>query len=377
MLNLKQTKLVNTIKLLIYKENPSLLEKIDFDDNTFFLEPLLFTYFNYKKDNSLSGELLIELVQSHFLKKQRVQINHCLNTNGIAYIPKLGYFKKGESIPFEQIHIIKNTNIEILKYPGELLYNLFRNDSGDLISPNEIEFNLILSKKNIHYLTNALKLMKTYSNEHFNLIEQCCKRILLFKTDINNTNSFAAIKAHGIAFLNVYQDDYEDVFFIDDIAHQTGHIILTTLFYDRKSIFKIDEEQNVQDILKIEDHRTIYILIHALYTYYTTFMYLDDCLQNNAFNENQKKEAIGRIGFYLLKCSFDLTRFNQITIHHHGIENVLTSKGTKIYKLIRKKHNEIHRKWYKITQNLDYNEQPYNFTFKIFDRLNTIDITKL
>lgn len=36
MLNLKQTKLVNTIKLLIYKENPSLLEKIDFDDNTFF-----------------------------------------------------------------------------------------------------------------------------------------------------------------------------------------------------------------------------------------------------------------------------------------------------------------------------------------------------
>ena len=34
--------LLETIQLLLYKENPSLLEKIDFEDDNVFLEPLLF-----------------------------------------------------------------------------------------------------------------------------------------------------------------------------------------------------------------------------------------------------------------------------------------------------------------------------------------------
>ena len=44
------TEFINTIKLLIYKEKPSLLEKVDFEDDNIFLDPLLFAYFNSKKD---------------------------------------------------------------------------------------------------------------------------------------------------------------------------------------------------------------------------------------------------------------------------------------------------------------------------------------
>ena len=40
------------------------------------------------------------------------------------------------------------------------------------------------------------------------------------------------------------------MFFVDDIAHQTGHIILTTLFHDKKNIFKIDVEQNEKNTAK-------------------------------------------------------------------------------------------------------------------------------
>ncbi|MBO9582929.1 MAG: hypothetical protein J7574_02090 [Flavobacterium sp.] len=366
-----QTEMINTIKLLIYKENPDLLERIDFDDDNLFLEPLLFFYFNHKIENYFSNELLVEIMQGYFLDKQDLEINHSFSsTSSIAYLPKLGYFNKEEPIPFDKIQMIENTNIEVFIHPVDLLQNIFKNISGNILDYSQIDCSNKLFNKNINYLTNALSLIKENSKEHFNLIELCCQKILIFKTDTNNTNSFASINAHGIVFLNVYQDDYDEVFFVDDIAHQTGHIILTTLFYNRKAIFKINEEQNVEDIIKLKDHRTVYILFHALYTYYATFLCLDDCLKNNKFKEKQRKEAIARIGFYLIKCSFDLSRLEEINKFYNGKENVLTLEGIEIYNLIRKKYLEISKKWHITTKYYNYNNQPYNFTMKNFDQSN-------
>ncbi len=58
------------IQLLLYKEDSTLLEKIDFENDNIFLEPLLFTYFNSKKYNSFPKEVLEEIMQGYFLKKK-------------------------------------------------------------------------------------------------------------------------------------------------------------------------------------------------------------------------------------------------------------------------------------------------------------------
>jgi hypothetical protein len=362
-----QTEIINTIKLLIYKETPSLLEKVDFDDDDVFLEPLLFAYFNSKKENLFPTTVLEEIMQGYFVKNEAIKINYSFNKNNIAYIPCIGYFRKGESTPFESTHIIENTTIEVLKYPVNLLQSIFKNTDGvDLINQDEIAIDNALFERNIPFLTNALQLIKENSFSQFQLIEQCCKKCLLFQTDPSNTNSFATINAHGIAFFNAYQEDYDEVFFVDDIAHQTGHIILTTLFHTRKAIFKIDESQQIEAILNKKDHRDIYILFHALYTYYATFMCLDDCLTNNVFNERQKKEAIGRIGFYLNKCSVDLSNLEIIEKHFNGIQNVLTSDGIEVYDLIKNKYVEVYNKWNAVTSTLNYENQAYNFSFSIF-----------
>jgi hypothetical protein len=170
--------------------------------------------------------------------------------------------------------------------------------------------------------------------------------------------------------LNVYQDDYDEVFFVDDIAHQTGHIILTTLFYDRKSIFKIDENKNIDEILKTKDYRNFYTLFHALYTYYTTLICLDDCLKNNSFNAKQELEAKGRIGFYLSKFIIDLNNFEKITIYYDGVENVLTAIGINLHVEIRDKYFEIFKKWNHITSKYNYKNQTYNFSFSVFTKNN-------
>lgn len=365
-----QIEITNTIKLLVFKKNPLLLEKVDFDNDNAFLEPLLFAYFNSNEENLFPSAMLEEIMQGYFIKREGIKINYSFNKNNIAYIPSIGYFKKGEPSPFETIQIIQNTTIEIFKGSVNLLQTIFRNSSSDLINQDEIISDIALFKKNIPFLTNAFRFIKENSFAQFQLIEQCCKKCLMFKTNPENINSFATINAHGIAFFNVYQEDYDEVFFVDDIAHQTGHIILTTLLYDRKAIFKIDEEQNVEEVLKAKDHRSIYTLLHALYTYYTTLMCLDDCLTNNSFKGKQRNEAIGRIGFYLDKCTLDMQSFEKINEHYDSVENVLTSNGLEIFTLIKKKYLDVFEKWYSTTKYFDYGNQPYNFNFKKFTELN-------
>ena len=58
--------ILEVTKILIYKENPLLFEKLDFNNNDVFLEPLLFAYFNSKSYNLLPKEALEEILQGYF-----------------------------------------------------------------------------------------------------------------------------------------------------------------------------------------------------------------------------------------------------------------------------------------------------------------------
>jgi hypothetical protein len=111
-IKINQTEIANAIKTLIYKESAGLLKKVDFDNENIFLEPLLFAYFNSKEDNHFPNQILEGILQGYFLN----QIKQSYNKVSIDYVPNIGYFKEGETIPFEPIQIIKNTNIEIFKY---------------------------------------------------------------------------------------------------------------------------------------------------------------------------------------------------------------------------------------------------------------------
>jgi len=198
-----ETPLVNTIKLLIYKENPTLLEKIDFEDDNIFMEPLLFAYFSSKKDNLFSKEMLAEIIQGYFLENQPLQLEHSYNKDGIAYIPNVGYFNN-EKEKVDDVFIIKNSSIELLIYPTIHLKHVFKDFNENNIDETKIEISEPLCNKYKNALSNAFQYIKTSNEEHFDLIEQCCKKVVLFKSDPKKTNSFATINTHGIAFFNVY-----------------------------------------------------------------------------------------------------------------------------------------------------------------------------
>lgn len=364
--------IIDTIKILILKENFNLLEKLNFEDDTIFSEPLIYAYFNNKKENPTTQVTLTEMLQGYFIPKEPLLLEESFNKYGIAYVPNLGYFDKTNK-KIDTVFIIENTTIELIKYPIVHLKNIFKDFNDNVLNENKIELSKALSDKYEKQLINAFHYIKTSNKEHFELIQQCCKKIVLFKTDPKNTNSFATINAQGIAFFNVYQEDYDEVFFIDDIAHQTGHIIMTSKLFERKNYFKIDENLNVGLITNEKsEYRSFYILFHALYTYYTSILCLDLCIENSCLNTRQIHEAHGRIGFYLLKYKSDLERFEKVLIQLKGIENVLTNDAIEIFNMIKSLFIEKSQKHIELTKQLKYNNQPYNFTFSKFIELNPI-----
>jgi hypothetical protein len=167
---LVSSSIIDTSTLILYKENFSLLQKLDFEDDKTFLEPLLFTYFNNKKKEGFSKEILEEIMQGYFTEKESLKINHSYGKESLSYLPELGYFNKsGQKV--QECHIIKNTQIELLYRPFELLNSVFELASSDSTS-NEIEMNSSLFEKFLAPIEEAFRLIKENCPQHFKLIEQ-------------------------------------------------------------------------------------------------------------------------------------------------------------------------------------------------------------
>ena len=89
-----RTLIADTLKILIYKENPDLIKYLDLDNDEIFLDPFLFTYFFHKKNSLPPSTELWEILQGYVIEIEDISINDLSYKNNIAYLPNLGYFKK-------------------------------------------------------------------------------------------------------------------------------------------------------------------------------------------------------------------------------------------------------------------------------------------
>lgn len=377
----------NKIKILLYKSNDKIFEAIDFENDTIYQEPLFYAYFNSKIEVDKKLDQII--IGYETSKNKNIEVR--TDQFGRIYMPNIGWFStslanhdliysieanslfnNSERIDFtfENIEFIDNTKIELLKYQIPLLRQCYFDVDGEQI---EVEIENI-TKKHLNNITNAYNLIKLHIPSQFELIEKYAPKCVIFNVDTYLRNSFATISAQGIGFYNAYQEDYNEVFFVDDIAHQTGHAIFNTLLFEPSEYFKIEKNTVLEKITMpngdLIENRDLHVIYHALYTYYTSFTCLDACLENNAFTAEQKHEALGRIAFYLKKCYTDLLLIdNPISTYEKSTE-YFTEDGLKIYKEIKNKWHEMYNKWYELVKHFNMSNQPYNFTYANFKELN-------
>ena len=309
-------------------------------------------------------------------------ILYMLMTKDLFYVPNLGNYKveagnvdysiikttdgkfqiKNEhqeavDFIFSPVNLVPNTHIELMNEQHPLLENFYKDDNNHRI---EVEIKRI-SLMHKDHLKKAFRIVETVYSDYMKLIKAAVKKVVVFNSD--QQNSFASLSCQGIAFFNGYQSDYNEVFFIDDIAHQCGHVIFNILTYDKENYFKIDTETEVNQFYdNPNDHRSIYTVFHALYTYYHIFNAFDRCIDQNVFEGEKHTEVLARIGFYLNKCRFDLYLMSK--------GSIFTEQGNQLYEIFQENYLLMKKKYSKYTDEYKYSNQPYVFTFSLFKREN-------
>ena len=385
-----KAKLIDNIKILLYKEDNKIFDTINFEDDAIYLEPLFFSFFKDKISYIKDFNLII----FGYGTNQKSSIKVESDKYGRIYLPNIGWLITNEKLKefelskteniqlidekgvcnfeYEPLLFIQDTNIEVLKYHIPLLDQFYFDEHLNKINV-EIEE---ITKHQMSHLTQAFHLINKYVPNHFELIESVTKKVVVFNVDDNLRNSFASLSAQGIAFFNACQKDYNEVFFIDDIAHQTGHIIFNAMIYDIEEFLNVKPNYVVQELKNDEgqvvETRDIHVVFHALYTYYTTFICLDAMLENNVFLGKQKHETIGRIAFYINKCYSDLLVIDNPINSEIKSSEYFTEKGLQIYNELKNKWKEMYKKWFEVTKHFDMSNQPYNFTYSNFVELNPL-----
>ena len=214
-MEINRVKIIEILQILLYKENPSLLEKINFEDDNIFFEPLLFAYFNSKKDNLFSKDLLTEIMQGYFVKKEPLLLNESFNNNGIAYVPNLGYFDKQNN---KVDDILKIDAFEILKHKHPLLEKYFYEFYKDHIVNANPTYNSVW-QDNHKELEQAILIIKEHLPEFYKELVFANKRIFLH--DNPKILNFTSVETLGMLYFYVLGKN-NLIYFIEEIIHQAN-----------------------------------------------------------------------------------------------------------------------------------------------------------
>jgi len=354
-----QTEITNAIKLLIYKENASLLVKLDFEDDNTFLEPLLFAYFNSKQYSSIPKELLKEILQGYFIKKEPIKIKYSFNKNNIAYIPKLGYFN-GELELIEPI--LEIYDLEIVKELHPLLNSyLFEFYKGHITNSTP-EYESVWSN-HIATLEEALKVLKDNTPDYFKEFKKANKKIFIH----NNPKilNFTSIETLGMLYLYTTQKSSTLMYFIEELIHQGAHNILYHIIFNKKDFFKIDVNNILmRDLTKMEwDYRNVYGAFHGVFTVLKRLECYDILLQKNILKGKDKHELLGRFADQFCRVNTGLELLN--------LDEVYTEKGKKLYFELNSKCDFILKKYNKLKFEFDLSKRDLDFRYEQFCKYNS------
>lgn len=367
----------DSTRILIFKENEDLFRLLDFKKDEIFLEPSLFSYFinlDIGKDSTLDQILWGHIVDEK--KKKNIKVRS--DAQGYINMPNFGYlkvsqgncffslellkelqlFKNGKKIKFDflDFFFLKGTNTKVCYHEPAILTEYLKEDFR---TPIKVSFEEYYEK-----LQNSFNLLKIASPILYDLIRKYIKEIYVFNG--RNRESLAALSFFGSVLLNIDNQNRSEVFFLDDLSHQCGHIIFYTLTLDTKDFLIPEPREKLKKFTKVEwEVRDVYGVFHGLFTYTCILNTLDKSIQKKIFQKKKLIEVYARIGFYMNKFIKDLARMNN--------NEILTEKGFEYYDQFKAGYDYLEKKYKNIYRNMHYDNKTYMFNFEEFLNLNDLE----
>ena len=279
--------------------------------------------------------------------KRPKSIEAITDGDGLIYLPEVGWLKTalikqrvnlrpdskvacGLSVFFENNNVsftfenqlkIVNTPFEILNHQHTLLAPHYFDSKHRSVNVEIPNITSIQKGK----ITKAFDLISNHAPEYYSLLEQAIQKVVIFNDPSVKRNSFATLSVHGCAFFNSFQPEYDEVFFIEDIAHQCGHVIFNNMTHDNKGIFRVSPETLIIRkgivgwVFNLLEKRTLFVAFHTLFTYYSITICLEAVLLKADLTALQKHEALGRLAFCFGKYGNDLKLLGKLDKNGNSI----------------------------------------------------------
>ncbi len=396
-----KSEIAEYMKIIIYKTIPDFFELLDFDNDNIFLDPTLFAAIKSDNDSAIDSDLLKQLLWGSIIIGDRPKkINVIADKYGIIYLPKIGwitgkekskshtlettsngYLLDGQSVNVEPIEQNNKLGIELLKHRLELFDDRFYDSSHKLI---DYDVNGAFNRKSSIF-NNALNFIAENVPWLAHLLVEGCAKAVVFNDGTHPVNdlfclrnSFASFQIKRISFHNIYQPWYDEVFFLDDISHQMGHVIFDQIINNKRRFFKVNHDETIRPVSNYGrtigsiERRSHEIVLHSLYTYFLILNVLDTALQNDRFIDEQKAEIKGRIAFYLRKSALDFELFESFD-KNEVAETIYTTEGLYVYVGMKQSFISILNKYQALLDSYHLNNQTYNYNHKKFLEVNKFE----
>jgi HEXXH motif-containing protein len=373
-----QHRFAQLARTLLRERNPEVCERLDFDHDEAFLEPLLFAYLTMP-EAPMPVEQILAGYFSDEGNGEPIQVRS--DATGVIYMPRIGYVRTnrphrtfsvtrgehfgayfvepGSSTVAHEVEApltVADGAIEVLRSAHPLLQGLYIDRCGEVA---EIE---VVSSARTHapHLATALEIIGRYLPVCFHLVANVTRKINIFTGQ--GMNSFAALRAHGLAFLNASQGA-DEVFFLEDVAHQCGHIVFNAMTFEADELFVVPPDSPLSEYTgRAGERRTLYEALHGVFTEALMFHCLAECDRRDLFTGRQQHELIGRLGFVIRRFGGDLSSLSR--------GKHFTDHGEWLFGNILKVFRVAYERYIDRIEALDFSNQPYNFSYELFAELN-------
>jgi hypothetical protein len=374
---LGQRRLADAIRRLIYQTDEAMFDQLDYDNDSLFLQPTLFSYFTdphpsvalpqilygailpcrrpttLQINTDANGQAMLNSFANIETEMPAAALNFCRGSNG-SYHCSIG----AVSSPF-RMHaplIVPGTHIEVTTRIHPLFYRFFDQPDRPMTNPCQVQ----APESSVSYLLIALALIQRYCPAAWLEIAAFIRQIVLYCAPA--PNSFAAKSAHGAIFCNV-ASDHDEVALLEDIAHQAAHVIFNACSHDPMRLIVIDPDTPMNSLCdEPQDTRPINAAFHALFTYTMICRVLTQVLDADVLAERQAHEILGRVGLILYKFSYDLGILS--------IPKLYTSAGLRCYEAFRTEYQRFTVRYGTLVDTFLYDNQPYAFDYPCFVQRN-------
>ncbi len=373
-----QAELARTVRGLLSRRAPGLAASLAANNDAAFLEPAVFAWLTARRED-------IDPQQIFYAYLPESARPSCLllaaDARGFAHIPRLGYF--AGLAPLQQTELMRQGGLmdwvsltaadvhplefiparfaaagllEFTYTMDPVLWPLFAETGHvhaaalalDEITEIQTQFN------------SALTLMRQARPDIYRLLCMANRRVHVYRAEA--PNSFASLSMHGAAFLNRVERP-GTVFFLDDFAHQGGHVAFNAATLNHGRFLKADPQRPLRDVVAdSDDRRSLYSAFHGLFTYSLIVSVLLASVRRGLLNSAQAHEARARLGFYLLKFQRDLRSLAQPKFY--------TAEGTLLYRGFHECYEAAIAACAAELRGFDYSNQPYVFHYGRFNQLN-------